>query len=202
MAPRKYNLGKRAQSVDETRRRIVEAIVALHREQGVADTTHEDIARRADVAVATVYRHFPTVGDAVPACGAHILELTQPPTPADVLAAASPEERLARTLEAIFSFWGRIAPWQEKALCDAAKVPALAESVRQGNEYHRAIVTMALGELSGGDDDVRMATALSGFYAWKAFHDQGLEGQAAEIVTKALLGRLTGAGAREKKEER
>ena len=37
----------------------------LHLEQGIVATTWEDIARRADVATATVYRHYPTLDELV-----------------------------------------------------------------------------------------------------------------------------------------
>jgi len=46
---------------DALRRRIVDATMALHLEKGVVATSFDDIARKADVAVATVYRHFPTL---------------------------------------------------------------------------------------------------------------------------------------------
>ena len=41
--------------MEETRRRIVEATLALHTEKGMFDTSWRDIARRADVSAATVY---------------------------------------------------------------------------------------------------------------------------------------------------
>jgi AcrR family transcriptional regulator len=58
MTPRPYRLGRRAESAEETLRRIVRATYTLHCEQGVAATTMKQIARRADVSVGTVYHHF------------------------------------------------------------------------------------------------------------------------------------------------
>ena len=81
MAGRKYQLRKRAEGLDATRERIVEATAALHYEQGVAATSYIQIAERAGVGAATVYRHFPTLGSLVTACGAHVAEVTQPPVP-------------------------------------------------------------------------------------------------------------------------
>src|SRR6266511_4195895 len=55
--------------------------MALHAERGILATTWEDIARRADVAVATVYRYFPSLDALVPACGEEVRRVTQPPRP-------------------------------------------------------------------------------------------------------------------------
>ena len=80
MAPRAYRLGRRAESADDTRRRIVVATRALHVEQGVADTTVKQIARRADVSVGTVYHHFPSYDDVIRACGQLTFAIVRPPT--------------------------------------------------------------------------------------------------------------------------
>src|SRR5436190_63027 len=56
---RKYELKERAERQEATRRRIVEATVALHEEVGPARTTVAEIARRAGVQRLTVYNHFP-----------------------------------------------------------------------------------------------------------------------------------------------
>ena len=56
---RPYRMRRRAETTDDTRRRIVEATVALHGTVGPAATTVLGIAERAGVTRATVYRHFP-----------------------------------------------------------------------------------------------------------------------------------------------
>jgi AcrR family transcriptional regulator len=56
---RKYEMKKRAERQRETRRRIVEATVELHRTHGPANTTISEIAQRAGVNRLTVYNHFP-----------------------------------------------------------------------------------------------------------------------------------------------
>ena len=60
---RKYELKARAERQRETRRRIVDATVALHEEVGPAKTTVAEIARRAGVQRLTVYNHFPDDGE-------------------------------------------------------------------------------------------------------------------------------------------
>ena len=53
---RKYELKKRAERQEETRLRIVEAAVELHRTKGPARTTFSDIAALAGVQRHTLYR--------------------------------------------------------------------------------------------------------------------------------------------------
>ena len=54
MSPRRYTLGRRALTAEETRRRIVEATYQLHDEKGIAATSLRDIARRAALSDAEV----------------------------------------------------------------------------------------------------------------------------------------------------
>ena len=59
-----------------------------------------DIAERAGVSLATLYRHFPTLEELVTACGRLTMELTEPPTPERAAEAFSGartrEERIER----------------------------------------------------------------------------------------------------------
>jgi AcrR family transcriptional regulator len=55
---RKYTMGARAQAVDATRRRIVDALIALAGERPFAEVTLDAIAERAGVSVQTVLRRF------------------------------------------------------------------------------------------------------------------------------------------------
>jgi AcrR family transcriptional regulator len=190
MSPRKYRLGKRASAVEETRQRIVESVVQLHGEKGVLATTYEDIARLADVSPATVYRHFPSVADMIPACGARISEITSPPDPSIFTDAETPEDRVLILVEALFGFWHRVEPWLGKARMDAPKVPTLARFIREDENAIRALVADALGE-DPISENARVAVALTDFYAWRALSDAGLEEEAARIVTEMLLNRIS-----------
>ena len=65
---RPYQMRKRAEQVEQTRQRIVEATVELHTTIGPADTTISAIAERAGVTRLTVYRHFPDLDALYAAC--------------------------------------------------------------------------------------------------------------------------------------
>src|SRR5881227_1936834 len=99
---RTYELKERAKKQEETRRRIVEATVALHEEVGPARTTVAEIARRAGVQRLTVYTHFPNETELFDACGQHWMERNAPPDPSAALAIADPDERLRAVLGPLY----------------------------------------------------------------------------------------------------
>jgi AcrR family transcriptional regulator len=105
---RHYQLGRRAETTEETKRRLVEATFQLHSEQGIAGTTMKDIAARAGVSVGTVYHHFPTYVDAIHACGAWVAEHEPAPSAAVFEGAAAPAERVRRLAQAMFAFYERV----------------------------------------------------------------------------------------------
>lgn len=96
---------KRADQVDETRRRIVEAAAHLHGSVGPAETTISGIAREAGVTRLTVYRHFPDEESIFAACSAHWLSGQVPPDPAAWATIADPLERLRAGLADIYRFY-------------------------------------------------------------------------------------------------
>src|SRR5690349_651020 len=93
-ARRPYELKERARRQAETRRRIIEATAALHREVGPARTTVSEIARRAGVGRVTIYNHFPDDVALLGACSAHFAASHPPPDPGAWVAIEDPDERL------------------------------------------------------------------------------------------------------------
>lgn len=55
---RAYRLGRRAESMQETRRRIVQAALHLFERSGYHDVSLDDIAVQSRVSRATIYKHF------------------------------------------------------------------------------------------------------------------------------------------------
>ena len=65
---RKYEMRTRAERVEATKRRIVEAAVELHEQVGPARASRSSIAERAGVDRQTYYRHFPDDSALFQAC--------------------------------------------------------------------------------------------------------------------------------------
>jgi AcrR family transcriptional regulator len=169
MAGRKYQLRKRAEGLDATRERIVEATAALHYEQGVAATSYIQIAERAGVGAATVYRHFPTLGLLVSACGANVWDAIQPPVPENAPAVfaglAERRPRLERLVAELDAFYDRAAVRLGIAARDRDRVPELDEFLRQVEAGVEALVREAIGAESS-EAVIRLMTALADVSVW------------------------------------
>jgi AcrR family transcriptional regulator len=126
MATRKYQQKRRAEQQAETRQRIVEAMVALHREVGPARTTISAIAERAGVERLTVYRHFPDETSMFEACTAHYATEVPGPDSASWAATEEPAERLRAALLAFYDYYRRAEDVLTHAVRDVPQLPALA----------------------------------------------------------------------------
>ena len=126
MATRKYTQSRRAEQQSETRRRIVDAVYALHGEIGPARTTIKAIAERAGVERLTVYRHFADEREIFTACSAHFQEEMPPPDPAAWSAVTDPGARLRAALLSFYGYYRRGEDMLANAQRDAPALPALA----------------------------------------------------------------------------
>lgn len=102
---RGYTMRKRADDVEGTRQRIVEAAVRLHSTLGPAATSIAAIAAEAGVTRLTVYRHFPDDEALFGACTAHWLSQQVPPDAEAWLAIADPEQRIRAALADLYRFY-------------------------------------------------------------------------------------------------
>ena len=191
MAPRKYDMDKRKAAVEETRQRILEATLALHSEKGIFGTSWQDIAKRADVSVGTVYKHFPSLDELVPACGELMYAITRPPSLEDApqifAGANSLEERLERLVSELFDFYERGASYIETDFQER-QLPA----VREWEAYMRATIAGLVREalIPAGPDErtVQAVSALLDFYTFKSFLDREIpKEQAAKTINELLL---------------
>ena len=139
MATRKYQQKRRAEQQSDTRRRIVEAVVALHREIGPARTTIKAIAERAGVERLTVYRHFADEGALFAACDAHFRTESLPPHPATWEDVADPAERLRAALLAFYGHYRRGEDMIAHAQRDAPQLPALADVLAPYGQFMEGV---------------------------------------------------------------
>jgi AcrR family transcriptional regulator len=106
---RTYVKKRRAEQQAETRRRIVEAAVALHGSIGPAQTTISMVAERAGVQRHTFYAHFPDERSLQLACSGLHLERDPLPDAEPWRKIADPSERLRAGLRAIYDWYTRNA---------------------------------------------------------------------------------------------
>lgn len=104
-ASRPYRMQRRAEKMDDTRQRIVEAAVLLHGTVGPGATTIMRIADEAGVTRATVYRHFPDDASLFAACSSHWLSLQRAPQPAAWAVAATASDRMRLGLTDLYRFY-------------------------------------------------------------------------------------------------
>jgi AcrR family transcriptional regulator len=153
--PRKYQKKLRAEQQEETRHRIVEAMVALHREVGPARTTISAIAERAGVERLTVYRHFPDDRSMFEACTSHYAVQVPGPDPSAWPGIADPAERLRTALLAFYDYYRRAEDVLTHAARDLPELPALAAALSPWNE----LMTRVRQELLEGWSVSRSAKA-------------------------------------------
>jgi AcrR family transcriptional regulator len=126
--PRKYEMKRRAERVQETRRRIAEAAMELHETVGPARTTVSAIAEKAGVQRHTYYAHFPELKDLYRACSAHHMERNPLPDPSRWAEISGPEERLTRALSEVYAYFGDNEALLTNVLRDTPLDPVLQEN--------------------------------------------------------------------------
>jgi AcrR family transcriptional regulator len=191
MSPRKYDMSRRAAAVAETRRRIIDATRELHTEQGIAATSWDDIAARAGVGVGTVYRHFRSLDELVPACGEVAMDVIAAPDPGAAAlvydGASAPAERLERLVSAVFAIYERGAPELHVIRNEPGAHPSVAEA---GREFEASLT--ALVDAAGvAPADRAVVRAMVDLGTWQALRDQNLTPtEAVDAVSRMLTARV------------
>jgi AcrR family transcriptional regulator len=184
-------MDKRKAAVEETRQRILEATLALHAEKGIFGTSWQDIAKRADVSVGTVYKHFPSLDELVPACGELMYAITRPPSLEDAprifAEALTLEERVGRLVEELFAFYERGAPYIETDFQER-RLPEVQEWEAHLRATIEGLVRGALVSAGPDEHTERAASALLDFSTFKSFVDRGIPKEsAAKTINEVLL---------------
>ena len=124
---REYELKRRAEQMEDTRRRIVEAAIELHQTLGPARTSVSAIAERAGVQRQTYYRHFPDLRSLFIACSGHYMERNPLPDPGAWRAIDDSQERLRTGLGELYAFYAASEPMLANVIRDADTNPLVSE---------------------------------------------------------------------------
>ncbi len=193
---RTYQKKKRAEREAETRRRIVEATVALHTSIGPARTTISAIANKAGVQRHTVYSHFPKEHSLYAACTSH-WALLHPFPPAEPWeAAADPLERLSLALRDVWAWYADVDSDLELFLRDAELVPAVRADMTRYAEHLTTLADRLAADLPGSST-VRAAVGHAlAFETWRSLvRRERLTTAAALDAMLALVERMSGVTA-------
>jgi AcrR family transcriptional regulator len=183
-------------AVTRTRQRIIDATRQLHGERGIAATSWDDIAARAGVGVGTVYRHFPSLDELIPACGEITMRLVALPDPSIVPAlfedATEPAERIERLVREAFAIYERGAPQLRAIRREGDIHPHVAQARDELEASLSALVETALGPLDATPQDRAVARAMIDLNTWDALRDQGLgPAESVAAIGDMLARRLT-----------
>jgi AcrR family transcriptional regulator len=181
---------RRAEQMEETRQRIVEATVKLHESVGLAATTIAAIADLAGVTRLTVYRHFPDEAALFGACSADWLSRQRPPDPSAWSLIADPAERLATGLADLYRFYRAGAAMLSHLYRDLATLPPeLRQAIRDRDGNHADLLAAPFGGAAAEQRRIRavIGHAIS-FWTWQSLCvDQGLpDGDAVRVMVGAV----------------
>ena len=189
MSPRQYQMGKRREQVAESRRRVLDAARALLRDSdNYTAFTVDAVARRADIARATVYYQFGSKTGLLEAVCDDIAEAGQMSGLAGAFTQPDPRVALREFVAVFGRFWAadRIVMRRLRAL--AALDPEVETVIAARDARRRTGLTMLAGRVDGGPDIVRVLYTLTSFetYDTLAGPDEDLTAVSPLVADLAL----------------
>jgi AcrR family transcriptional regulator len=154
VTPRRYTLGRRAESAAATREAILDAAIALYREVGLPRATLKAIAARADVSRGTILHHFGDADGLLDATLVRIMAELEIPNERILDGLSDPEARLRAFLHAMVAFFRRSAPWWQVFEAEMSRPATQAREA----EYYAALGRLqaaALGPELAADPTVQ-----------------------------------------------
>lgn len=183
---------RRAEQVDETRRRITDAAVRLHTSVGPARTSIAAVAEEAGVTRLTVYRHFADLEAIFEACMSHWAAGHPWPDPSAWATIDDPAARAASAFAELYPWYRANAGDLYPITRDAAAMPSRA---RAAAGARREAMAVAILGRSGRPASARaLVHHLVDFRTWRSLAiEQGLDDR--ELVALAVRLVLVASGA-------
>jgi AcrR family transcriptional regulator len=164
--PRPYQLGKRQAQIDEARRRVVEAARALLADAtSYTDFTVDAVARRADVARATVYYQFGSKTGLIEALCDSLAENAGlgPERMGAVFAEQDPREALHELIAIFAGFWSADRSVMRRLRAIGALDPEVGAVIAARDERLHTALSVLLERIPHREGAPRLAQALMGF---------------------------------------
>jgi AcrR family transcriptional regulator len=186
---REYQLKRRAEHQEATRRKIVEAAVELHQEIGPAAATISQIADHAGVGRVTVYRHFPDEAALFEACSNHYFSRHPFPDPEPWRTIVDVRERIRAGLRDTYAYHRETEQMSAHVLADVGDEPVMAP-------YHEhwdgMVDILAAGWGLRGRRRLMLRAGISlalRFETWRTLvRDRALDDEEAVAVAMRLTG--------------
>jgi AcrR family transcriptional regulator len=183
---------RRAELVDETRQRIVEAAVRLHTTVGPANTSISTVAEAAGVTRLTVYRHFGDLEELFEACRGHWMREHRPPDVAAWRAIPDLADRARRGIGELYGWYRANGDDLYPINRDASTMPATAQAVQRADAARMADALVDGHAPDGPRGHLLRAVAghLVSFWTWRSLVvDQGLaDAEAIDLAVGMLSG--------------
>jgi AcrR family transcriptional regulator len=191
MTPRRYTLGRRAESAAATRDAILDAAMAVFLEAGSAKVPLTVIAQRADVSRGTILHHFGDSDGLVDAVIGRVLPTLALPDERVLDGLHDSEARLRAYVGAMVAFFRRSTPWWRVFEAEMGRQAAKEGEATYWEAFGR-LQAAALGpELAA--DGVMQATiggvlhpGAVGSLLW-ALEQSGMTTAAADLVVEDLV---------------
>jgi AcrR family transcriptional regulator len=187
---RPYQMRRRAELVDETRQRIVEAAVHLHTTVGPANTSISTVAEEAGVTRLTVYRHFSDLEALFVACRAHWMSEHLPPDPAAWASIPGSADRARAGIGALYGWYGENGDDLFPINRDATAMPLGAQETQRAQSAAMAASIMGDDAPDGPAGATLRAVAghLVSYWTWRSLVvEQGLTTREAVDLAVRIL---------------
>ena len=186
--PRTYQLRKRAERQEETRRRIVEAAIDLHGTIGPARTSVSAIAERAGVQRHTFYRYFPDERSLGLACSGLYTQRNPMPDPDQWRDIRDPDKRLRKGLAELYAYYERNEPMLSNVTRDMASDPVVAEITQMRFGPPLAAIRSVLANGRRSKRALAMLDVALAFSTWRTLtSESGLRrSEAVETMVAAI----------------
>jgi AcrR family transcriptional regulator len=202
MSPRPYDLGRRKGQIDENRRRVLDAARALLAESNTYTAfTVDAVAKRADVARATVYYQFGSKTGILEALCDALAEEGNIADLANAFTEPEPLRALARFIAVFGGFWGadRLVTRRLRAL--AALDPDVGTVIAARDNRNRTGLEVLVGRLAAHpgltvsvppDVAVRVLHTLTSFETFDSLAGEDSEPVAVVPLVTQLAGAFLG----------
>jgi len=196
--PRQYAMEKRAAATAVVRQRIIDAALDELVAVDGGSITLQGVAQRADLALRTLYNHFPNRDALLSAAILHHTTQTRAAVEAMSLPDADPEQQLRHAVRAYYSRYAAMGR-RLRALLSLRGFPDLEEQVRAIRAWRRGVFSQIIqragqtGSLAVPESTaVALAFTMTSYASWEILVGEldGLDAEPSQVASEALSAAL------------